>query len=264
MTINRSRILSKSLAIRPPILPCVRDVITTVEPDFDRVSEYKTNIVEWLKPVVNLTGFYVYPMNGITEGLNWWSGNSEYNIWRDQADYQWVDNITGRSHPTITYQSIPSAKHGNFVPTASGPTVLDLAYVGSTKVAPIPLHKDVSAVFYSLSKSFGVRNVRTGWYFTRTPDRRLEGLIGSAKYYNYYAHDVAEKIINHFDIDFIHNLLCNYQADVCQQLNLTPSDSVWLATTSDPLYDKFKRGDINRVCIAEEVSATYCSSIAAN
>lgn len=255
------QILNKSLAIRPPVLPCVLDTIAIIKPDFDRVSEYKTNIVERLKPVIDLTGFYVYPTNGITEGLNWWSGNSQYNIWREQGDYQWVDNITGRMHPTITYQSIPSAIHGNFVPVRTGPTVLDLAYVGSTKVVPITLHKDVSAVFYSLSKSFGVRNIRTGWYFTRTPDSRLEGLIGSAKYYNYYAHDVAETIISKFDIDFIHNTLNKYQTKVCDQLNLKPSDSVWLATTTDPLYDKFKRGDINRVCIAEEVSATYGSSI---
>ena len=145
-----------------------------------------------------------------------------------------------------------------------GPVALDLAYVGSTKITPMQLHEGVSTAFYSLSKSFGVRNIRTGWYFTRTPDSRLEALIGSAKYYNYYAHDVAETIISNFDIDFIHNLLHGYQTDVCNKLNLTPSDSVWLATTTDPLYDKFKRGDINRVCIAEEISATYCSSIASN
>ena len=258
------QILKKSLAIRPPVLPCVLEVIDKVKPDFDRVSEYKTNIIEWLKPIIDLTGFYVYPMNGITEGLNWWSGTTEFNVWREQGDYQWIDNINGRSHPTVVYQSTPSAIHGNYVIPRQGPVALDLAYVGSTKITPMQLHEGVSTAFYSLSKSFGVRNIRTGWYFTRTPDSRLEALIGSAKYYNYYAHDVAETIISNFDIDFIHNLLHGYQTDVCNKLNLTPSDSVWLATTTDPLYDKFKRGDINRVCIAEEISATYCSSIASN
>jgi hypothetical protein len=85
----------------------------------------------------------------------------------------------------------------------------------------------------------------------------MEALIHSAKYYNCYANDVAESVISNFDIDYIHNTLKNHQHAVCAKLDFVPSDSVWLATTTDPAYDKFKRGDCNRVCIAEEVSAAY-------
>ena len=130
------------------------------------------------------------------------------------------------------------------------PTAVDLAYVGSTKVKRIELPKNTEYVFYSLSKPFGVRNVRTGWIFTRQPDERLDALTHSAKYYNYYANSVAEKIISHFDIDYVYNKLSKKQKDVCNEYNFVPSDSVWLATTDSPAYDKFKRGNVNRLCLA--------------
>ena len=252
----KQQLLNKSLAIRTPVLPEVLDKIFNIDPSFDDVYPFSTNIVDWLKPVVDLSGFHVYPMNGITEGLNWWYNREPRGVWLKEGDYQWID-IKGYGGPYIKYQSIPSAIDGNFVDLYDGPLALDLAYVGSTKVRKIELHDQVEYVFYSLSKPFGVRNVRTGWLFTRQPDTKLEGLINSAKYYNYYAQSIAETIISNFDIDYVYNKLHKHQRIICDQYHLTPSDAVWLATTTDPEYNKFKRGDINRVCIAEEISTSY-------
>ena len=98
-----------------------------------------------------------------------------------------------------------------------------------------------SSLFYSLSKPFGLRNIRTGWMFTKKPDERLEALIHSAIHYNYFAHAVAEAVINNFDIDHIYKEVNQYQKIICQKYDLDPSDSVWLGTTTRPLYDKFKR-----------------------
>jgi hypothetical protein len=245
-------LLNQSLAVRTNILPEVQAHISNITPTYDSVIHYKTNIIEWLKPIVDLTNFNVYPMNGITEGLNWWSGTSKYNIWREPGEYQWVNNINGRMHPTIVYQSIPSAIDGNFktVKTDS-PVALDLAYVGSTGIQKITLPDNVQYVFYSLSKSFGISNIRTGWFFCRTPDEKQEALIHSAKYYNYFAHQVAESIISTFDIDFVYKSLYNKQKKVCKEMNFIPSDSVWLATTKDSDYSKFRRkDDIARICLA--------------
>ena len=130
------------------------------------------------------------------------------------------------------------------------PIALDLAYVGSTQIKPIELDT-VEYAFYSLSKSFGVRNIRTGWIFTKEPDPKLEALTFSAKYYNYYAHQVAETIISNYDIDYIHNRLHSEQQRVCEELDVTPSDSVWLATSTHDEWSKFRRqGDLARICLA--------------
>lgn len=245
-------LLSQSLAVRTNILPEVEKTISTVVPDYDSVKKYKTDIVKWLKPIIDLSAYSVYPTNGITEGLNWFAGTSKYNIWKNSADYQWIDNVNNRMHPCIHYQSIPSAIDGNFVePGSYEKLALDLAYIGSTKVQKIKINNNVEYVFYSLSKSFGIRNIRTGWIFTQQPDVKLEGLINSAKYYNYYASDVAETIINNFDIDYVYNRLYTKQKEICNILNFKPSDSVWLATTTDPEYSKFRRkDDIARICLA--------------
>ena len=245
-------LLAQSLAVRTNVLPEVRKEIESVSVDFDSVKAYKTNIINWLKPIVDLSEFYVYPTNGITEGLDWWWGRSEYKIWSAIGEYQWVDHKLSGIAPHYVYQSIPSARDGNYCPVDTHTKVaLDLAYVGSTSVQKIELHNGVEKVFFSLSKPFGIRNVRTGWYFSRTPDRKREALTNSAKYYNYYAHQVGETIINNFDIDYVYNRLNKTQAKICKELDFNPSDSVWLATTKNKEYAKFMRdGETARICLA--------------
>lgn len=245
-------LLNQSLAIRTNVLPEVKSVIKNIQPDINGVKHYKTNIVDWLKPIVDLSEFYVYPTNGITEGLDWWWGRSKYHIWSAPGEYQWVDHKRSGMAPHYVYQSIPSAIDGNYCEVDDHVKVaLDLAYIGSTKIKQIKLHKGVEKVFFSLSKPFGIRNVRTGWYFSRTPDKKREALTHSAKYYNYFAHEVAETVISNFDIDYVHNRLYNKQKTICEVLNFLPSDSVWLATTNNKEYAKFMRdGKTARICLA--------------
>lgn len=259
-------LLEQSLAIRTSLLPAVKTTIVNVGPEYDNVKPYQTDIVKWLSPIIDLSEFYVYPANGITEGINWWYNREVRGIWREPGEYQWVDN-RGSCGPYIQYKSIPSSIDGNFDTVPNNISIaLDLAYVGSTAVKKINIHKNVEFVFYSLSKSFGVRNIRTGWIFTRKLDKKLEDLTYGAKYYNYFANTVAETIINNFDIDYIHKQLDNQQRSVCKKLDLTPSDSVWLATTTNAEYSKFRRKDnIARICLAgvynyeEKTSITHHS-----
>ena len=122
--------------------------------------------------------------------------------------------------------------------------------MGSTQVQKIDLPKNTEFVFYSFSKPFGVRNIRTGWIFTRQPDTRLQALTHSAKYYNYYANSVSEAIIANFDIDYVYQQLRFTQELVCARYGFEPSDSVWLAQTTDKRYEKFVRNKVARLCLA--------------
>lgn len=248
----KQHLLNQSLAVRTNVLPEVRKIVNGVKADLDSVQHYKTDIVRWLKPIVDLSEFYVYPTNGITEGLDWWWGRSEHNIWRAPGEYQWIDHKRRGMAPHYVYQSVPSAIDGNYRAVDTHTKVaLDLAYVGSTAIQKIQLHKGVEKVFFSLSKPFGIRNIRTGWYFSRTPDVKREALTHSAKYYNYFAHAVAEQVISNFDIDYVHSQLHSKQKSLCKKLDFTPSDSVWLATTKNNEYAKFMRdGKTARICLA--------------
>ena len=257
--ISLDTLLQKSKAVRTfPLFP-----LPEIDLDLTEIKNYNwecTNIKEWLDPVIDLSGFdYIYPINGITEGLNYWMWQED-SIWMYDGDYQWVRPTVKEQKMGTTYFTAPSSIDGNFrdIPN-DHPVALDIAYVGSTKIKKINIRDNVQKVFFSLSKCFGLRNLRTGWYFSKTPDKKLELIIGSAKYYNYYAQAIAEHFINNYSIDIVYNTLRPVQEYVCEILNLTPSDVVWLATTTDPIYEKFKRGDVCRVCIAEEISATYNS-----
>lgn len=243
-------ILEQSTAVRTYALPEVNTAVRALKCDLDAINPYTTNIKQWLNPVIDLEDFYVYPTNGITEGLNWWMANETRSIYMDDGDYQWVVQRGSQYDDCIKYMSSPACKDGNFkeVPTHT-PIALDLAYVGSTIAQPIEISDNVEYVFYSLSKAFGLRNVRTGWIFTRSPDQRLEAITHSAKYYNYFAHNVAETVINKFDIEYIWRNREFRQHHICREYGFTPSDSVWLATTNNPAYDKFKRDGVNRVCL---------------
>jgi hypothetical protein len=238
--------------VRPIVLPEVNSLIkkSGIMPINDD-CRYKTNIKEWLSPVIDLSEFYVYPINGITEGLNYWSGKEQRNITKIDGDYEWVDSTFCRNGE-IRYVSVPSSVDGNFKELDyDGPIALDIAYVGTTKPQFIPMAESIETVFYSLSKPFGLKNLRTGWYFTRRPDVKLYNLHIKSNYYNYFSHQIAELVIEHFTIDYVYDRMRKIQLDVCDKMNLIPSDSVWLATSDDNIYDSFKRGNTNRLCITE-------------
>lgn len=235
--------------IKSPLLSEVLRVIRSVEIP-TTTAPYTTNIKEWLSPIIDLSEFYVYPTNGITEGLNWFMATTDKNIIRETGDYEWVDNITGRSEVAYHYISCPSSIDGNFrnIPT-DVPVALDLAFIGTTIPQKIPMTDNVDYVFYSLSKPFGVNTLRTGWLFTRRKEKKLHRLIYDANYYNHYAAAIAEAIIANFSIDYVYKTFYNEQQQICNQFDLQPSDSVWIATSDRDEYKDFVRNKIARLCL---------------
>jgi hypothetical protein len=213
---------------------------------------FKTNIVAWLRPVVDLSGFYVYPMPGITAALDYWMSQETRTIITDQGDYEWVNARGGQLPSRIKYMSSPSSIDGNWRPIPTSlPVALDLAYVGTTPPHQLEIPDNVEYVFYSLSKPFALSGFRTGWLFTRKKDARLHRMVYRAEYYNTIAQKLAEEVISRYDVNYIYNRMADAQQLVCKQFNLAPSDSVWLATSADPQYSEFKRDRTARLCLTE-------------
>ena len=128
-----SDILALSLAVRTNVLDEVNTAVQALKCDLDGVFKYSTSIKQWLKPMVDLSEFSVYPMNGITQGLDWWYDKERRSVTLDRGDYQWISQKAGTRH--IHYVSVPSAINGNFVDIPKDvPTADDLAYVGSTQI----------------------------------------------------------------------------------------------------------------------------------
>jgi len=240
-------ILSQSNAVRTLVLPEIRSALSDIRADLDSVNPYKTDIIRWLEPIIDLSAFHVYPMSGITQGLDWWYDKEQRGVATLPGDYQWI-RATGQD---MLYMSWPSAIDGNYrdIP-ADRAIALDLAYIGSAQPRKIS-SDNVERAFFSLSKTFGIRNLRTGWYFTREPDHRLDQLIYGAKYFNRYACDAAETIIKRFSVDYVYSRFSALQRAVCDLVGLEPSDVVWLATSSADKWLKFRRaGNLARICLA--------------
>jgi hypothetical protein len=71
---------------------------------------------------------------------------------------------------------------------------------------------------------------------------------------------LGEALIENIPIDLVYNTLRPYQLGICNELNLTPSDVIWLATSNDPCYNKFKRNYTNRLCVADLIKELYYES----
>lgn len=236
--------------IVPPMTQEVLATISQIQIPYTGKSKYETAIKEWLSPIIDLSGFYVYPADGITGAINYWLSREKRTVLRQVGDYEWV-NSTGNE---VLYMTSPSSIDGNYttIPTDI-PVVLDIAYVGSTAIRKIELPDNVEKVFYSLSKPFGMQNIRTGWYFTKRPDVMLHKLTYEAHYYNYFAHACAESIISKFDIDYAYKYYIERQLEICNEYNLTPSDSVWLATSEDEQYKDYIRKHLARLSLCSKL-----------
>jgi len=255
-----AQLMQQSMAIRS--FP-IKEIVNVVD-DFsltkhDEVSVFSSNISEYLKPYCDLSGFeYLYPLNGITEGLNYWMTDEKRAIQIRKGDYVWV---SGQETGDVHYWTNPASFNGNYcsIPTDK-PVVLDLAYLLSTRVTNFKIPDNVEKVFFSFSKCFGLRNYRIGYYWSRTPDRCLEPLNVNAKYYNYYSMGLGERLIETIPIDLVYNTLKPYQDTVCTELDLISSDVIWLASSDNPIYNKFKRNQTNRLCIADLIKEQYLDS----
>ena len=71
---NKEKILKQSLAIRTFPIRKIEKIVNDFKIDnHTEVKRFTSNITEWLKPVIGLSDFkYVYPANGVTEGINYW------------------------------------------------------------------------------------------------------------------------------------------------------------------------------------------------
>ena len=71
---------------------------------------------------------------------------------------------------------------------------------------------------------------------------------------------LGEAIIRKIGPTNVNTWLKKYQDKLCDELDLVPSDSVWLATTTNKDYDKFKKGNINRISLCDLIKEEYDKS----
>lgn len=262
--------LGPEKAVYSILLPEVKAVLTDSIKEFyvhSANKEYLNNnrqrIIKnfrcWIKDIADLSEFhYAYPISGITESINQWLIDYPGSVELLDGEYGWIN--VQRPHMigdnTSKYISSPFSATGDFLSTnkieSTLPTFLDCAFVGSTAKTQITIPKNVQCIAFGFSKGFGVNLFRTGFLFTRTKHKSLDTWLGP-NYHNVVGMHVADKIMQNFDVDYVYNKLRSTQLQICSDNNLTPSDSVFIAKSTDVTHEYYKRGDGTfRICLSRE------------
>jgi len=217
----------------------------------------------WISSVLSLREFeYVYPIAGVTEGLNYWKLTDDRDWQYLSGDYQWPNIISNHSgkevdqpdNEKVLYISNPQCANGNFLSdtflqSLECPVILDCAYLGATFKKKIILPKNTEQIMFSFSKGWGLIGQRCGLLYTKTPHPTLEPLK-QVECWNYNMVKIIESIIDNFSVDYMYNQFKQTQLDLCNKYNLTPSDTYFIATSKDFYYQSRRRqGKEARLCL---------------
>ena len=113
----------------------------------------------------------------------------------------------------------------------------------------IKVPKNTEQVMFSFSKGFGLIGQRCGLVYTKEPHPTLEPL-NSVECFNYASSKIMKAMMNNFTVDEMYNKYKDIQKEVCDKYDLIPSDTYFVATSTDPFYKKLRRNENTaRLCI---------------
>jgi hypothetical protein len=159
--------------------------------------------------------------------------------------------------------SLPFSSNGGVYPTyellieqcnkLGIPVLLDLAYIGISQGLDINLTAPcITDVVFSLSKPISAQ-LRLGLRITRSYHDDAVQFNYEAKMYNRIAAKVGINIMNKYSQDYIISKYLPRQQEICQKLNLTPTNTVTLALGNETDHKEFHRNGFYRICITDEL-----------
>lgn len=212
----------------------------------------------WVSSMINLDYFSnMYVVAGATEAINQWR-MTDHRPWQYlKGDYQWPQIVSGTGKEVdiddllsdhVLYVSNPSCRDGNFLsPTdiekieKSGcPVILDCAYIGATAPQAVPVFSNTEQIFFSFSKGWGLIGQRAGLVYSRNPHATLCHMQ-RVECWNYQTPQIISMILQNFKVETMHSRGLYRQKEICLELGLKPSDTYFLATSEDPLFEKQRR-----------------------
>lgn len=272
--IKQTKILKQNPWVQSPIWPEITALLKQIRvsdqyylrgakkatKDFLRLEQKHRT---WISSVLSLREFeYVYPIAGVTEGLNHWKLTDDRDWQYLKGDYQWPNIISNHSgkevdqpdNEKVLYISNPQCANGNFLSdtflqSLECPVILDCAYLGATFKKKIILPKNTEQIMFSFSKGWGLIGQRCGLLYTKNPHPTLEPLK-QVECWNYNMVKIIESIIDNFSVDYMYNQFKQTQLDLCNKYILTPSDTYFIATSKDFYYQSRRRqGKEARLCL---------------
>jgi hypothetical protein len=134
---------------------------------------------------------------------------------------------------------------------------VDCAYLlnSNLKLGDVFSHSCIDAVAFSLSKFFCTGRTRAGLLFTRSLWKNSAVVaLNQWSYVNQLSLKIHRLLMAQFPADFIWNKYRRFQLEICQQLEIEPSNTVLFGLSHDPSYQQFSRsGIVNRLCLANSL-----------
>lgn len=136
------------------------------------------------------------------------------------------------------------------------PVLLDCAFFGICQEIRLDCDlESVTDITFSLSKSFPVANLRIGLRLTRQDDDDSLLVHHKTNYVNRVGAGVAIELMERFSPDYNCDRWRSQQHAFCQELDLTPSDTVIFGIDNKNHFPEYSRGgSSNRICFAKYFS----------
>ena len=129
---------------------------------------------------------------------------------------------------------------------------IDCCLFGVSSVDTLDLsHPCITHVAFSLSKIFGTGGARLGLMFTSHLDYTPISNQNKWFYTNMAGQIIHTSLLKNFSPDYIFNKYRSKQLEICNNLDIVPSNTVLFGLSSDDKWKEFNRdGYINRMCIS--------------
>ena len=133
------------------------------------------------------------------------------------------------------------------------PVLLDCAYFGICQDMVFDLtHPAITDLTFSLSKFLPVAHLRIGMRLTKEDDDDSLLVLNKTNYTNRIGLSVGEQILEEFNPDLIVKTYRQTQQQLCNQLDVAPSNCVIFGVDYENKYNEYTRGgEFNRLCIAK-------------
>lgn len=268
-----NKILKNNPYVQSPVWPEVETLlkdITVAQTYYPRGNKQATQDLQrvvdkhraWIASTVNLDDFrYCYATAGATEAINAWRVSDKRPWQMLTGDYQWANMLTNDGEIVneldpnkVLYISNPQCANGNyldndFLESIETPVIYDCAYIGAAYQKRISIPKNTEQVMFSFSKGWGLIGQRCGLLYTKKPHPVLDPLQ-KVECWNYSIPAIVEAIIDNFQPDSMYNHFRNTQIELCNKYNITPSDTYFIATSTDEYYEvRRRKGNEARLCL---------------
>lgn len=129
------------------------------------------------------------------------------------------------------------------------PVLVDCAYFGTCKDINFDFtSKCISDVVFSLSKTFPVAHARIGMRLTRIDDDDLMFVYDKINYNNRIGAKLGLELIKQYSPDYIYNKYFEQQKNICNRLDIVPSNTILFGLDYHNRYPEYNRGtNINRL-----------------